>query len=133
VILQPMMAEATEDRMKLHLTRTIAAFAIVALSATTGVLGEDDRQPDSAAGDWNCRLGGSVVGTLFVRSHSYVLSRSGSTMAGEYQQIAHRVMVTNGPLLGLGIDAGRLVSDADARVLEFLTPNGALLACREVL
>lgn len=107
-----------------------------ALCATGGLADEASataQSRDSAAGVWNCRIGDDAVGTLSVRASSYVLDRFGAAMAGEYEQAQAHMIVTNGPLLGMGVDRGTLLSDAEARVLQFQTANGALLSCREVL
>jgi len=118
----------------------IAAFASVAVATvlcTTFASGDESRLrrhvDHSAAGDWNCRIGSHAVGTLFVRSRSYVLTRSGSAMAGEYEQEADRVTVTSGPLRGLGVEGGMLIQDESVRTLAFPTINGTTLACHEVL
>lgn len=113
----------------------VAAIA-AALCATTALsdgAGVATQARDSATGDWNCRIGDDAIGTLSVRASSYVLHRSGASMAGEYQQAQERVIVTNGPLRGLGVDRGTLLADVQARTLEFPTASGALLSCREVL
>lgn len=118
--------------MKRNLTKTIAFLTMITMG-TTGPLANETRQLDSATGDWSCLIGQNAAGTLFVRDRSYVLTRPGVTMAGEYEQAAHRVMVINGPLLGLGVDAGTLVSASDTRQLQFPMRDGVLLVCREVL
>lgn len=117
----------------------VLRIAIAAASAALfagSALGDEphpgERGP-GAAGDWNCRVGDQAFGTLSVRGQSYVLNRFGTVMAGEYRQDADHVVVTSGPLVGMGVADGTLLADAPARVLEFLTGGGALLSCREVL
>jgi hypothetical protein len=88
---------------------------------------------DSATGDWSCQLGESAIGTLSVRSASYVFGRPGAAMGGEYSQAGNELTVISGPLRGLGIAGGALVADVAARTLRFPTDSGAILSCREVL
>ncbi len=122
--------------MKHHTMPAFAVAAIVAMLGATSALADRDltRQVrGSATGDWSCQLGESAIGTLSVRASSYVLSRPGSTMAGEYQQADERIIVSNGPLRGLGVEGGTLADEMAARTLEFPTAGGAVLACREIL
>lgn len=110
----------------------VASVALL-LSATSAFADRDVTQlvRSSATGDWNCHLGDNPIGTLSVRATSYVLSRPGEAMAGEYKQANQQVSVTNGPLRGLGVDNGTLVAN-EPRTLEFPTANGAMLQCSEV-
>lgn len=88
---------------------------------------------DSAVGDWSCALGGQAAGTLSVRPQSYVLSRSGTAMAGEYQQDGEHMLVSSGPLRGIGVESGTLAAGAGGRILAFPTAGGTVLSCSEVL
>lgn len=118
---------------------TIAAISAAMLAMTmspTSAFADRDltpREPAKAAGDWSCRLDQGTVGTLSVRTNSYVLGRAGVMMSGEYQQAGQHVVITNGPLRGLGIEGGTVVPSVAERTLEFPTASGAVLSCHEVL
>jgi hypothetical protein len=119
--------------MKHRALTVFASAALAALLWATNGLADEPALRRSAAGDWTCRIGATAIGTMFVRARSYVLNRPGSAMAGEYEQSADRVIVTSGPLRGMGVEGGMLIEDRNMRTLAFPTPSGTTLSCHEVL
>jgi hypothetical protein len=86
------------------------------------------------SGDWICASDSAGALRLTMRATSYSLTgRFGQTMAGEFSRVGHDVVVTNGPLKGMGVSLGTLTSEPSGRVIDFRSDERSTLRCREIL
>ena len=89
---------------------------------------------DGPSGDWICASDSAGALRLTMRATSYSLvDRSGQSMAGEYARVGHDVVVSNGPLKGIGVSHGTLTSEPSGRTIDFRSEDRSTLMCREVL
>ncbi len=86
------------------------------------------------SGNWFCTsetLGGYRL-TMGATSYSLV-ARSRESMAGEYQSSGGEVVVSSGPLRGIGVANGTLAVEEGERILTFQVGDSGTLKCVEIL
>lgn len=100
---------------------------------TADIRSVEDKDAAGPAGDWFCLTGSGQVVLLSMRAKSYFINRPGQAMGGEYQYAGTDVMISSGPLRGMGIAEGTFARDWSPRLLEFRAAEGVGLSCKEVL
>jgi hypothetical protein len=89
---------------------------------------------DGPSGNWICASDSAGVLRLTMQASSYSLvGRLGQTMVGEYAHVGQDLVVTNGPLKGLGLASGTLSYEPSGRVIDFQSEEPSKMRCLEVL